>query len=103
MLVLSIKYLKQALVSVIYCSEAIHKYMLTFHQNKQCCNQGSRCRDRDQDRGSRVRDRGQDRDISFRDRGQGRGSIPQDRDRGTRQLAYIINSAVFGGGSSQKF
>jgi len=38
----------------------------------------------DQDRGSRVRDRGQDR-----------GSIPQDRGRGTWQLAYIINSAVF--------
>jgi len=50
----------------------------------QCCNQGTRCRVRDQDRGSRVRDRGRDR-----------GSIPQDQGRGTRQLAYIINSAVF--------
>ena len=47
---------------------------------RQCCDQGSRCRDRGQDR----------------------GSIPQDRGRGTRQLAYIINSAVFGGGSSPK-
>jgi len=69
---------------------------------KQCCDQGSRCRDRDRDRGSRVRNRGQDWDSSFRDRGQDRGSIPQDRGRGTRQLAYIINNAVFGGGSSPK-
>jgi len=41
--------------------------------SEQCCDQGTRCQDRDQDR----------------------GSIPQDRGRGTRQLAYIIiNSAV---------
>ena len=40
----------------------------------QSCDQGTRCRDRDQDRGSRVRDRVQDRDSSFRDRGQDRGT-----------------------------
>ena len=54
-----------------------------FYPSIQCCDQGTRCRDRDQDWGS-----------SFRDRGQDRGSIPQDRGRGTRQLVYIINSAV---------
>ena len=81
-------------LSLVYLKMAI-KTRINQSVNQQCCDQGTRCRDRDQDRGSRVRDRVQDRDSSFRDRGQDRGSIPRDRGRGTRQLSYIINRLSF--------
>ena len=43
------------------------------HHSNQWCDQGTRCRDRGQDRGRRVRDRG----------------------RGTRQLDYLVRCLVF--------